>query len=325
MKLRLLELTICCLLTGFFVNAQVDGLPKNAEPGKCYVKCVTPDEFTEITETIVVKPAYKVYSVEPAVYEDRVETVVVKEASKRYEFVPAVYETIEVPYILKEARTDLNPVAATFSPDTETREVYPKVSRFEYSPYPDCASPNPNDCQVLCWKEYPAQNRTISILRLASDAASTDVNVPEVGATYSKQVVKEPARYIEIDVPEVTKTITRQVLVSPARIVETEVPEETKTITKTVLTKAGGVTVWEELDCKLVTPTILPIFYDYNSAALRPESKTVIDTTVLALMLDKPNISVEIGSHTDSRGKDDYNQRLSQRRLHKSTSFSNQL
>ena len=68
------------------------------------------------------------------------------------------------------------------------------------------------------------------------------------------------------------------------------------------------------MDCKYVEPTILPIYYDYNSAALRPSSKTVIDTTIYKLMTDKPNIAVRIGSHTDSRGRDEYNMSLSQRR-----------
>ena len=295
-------------------SAQIDGLPENAEPGKCYVKCVTPDEFNEVTETIVTKPSYKTITITPAVYKDVTETVVVKEATVRYEFVPAVYETIEVPYIAKEGRTDLSPVAASFSNDSETREVYPKISKFEYAPFPDCASGNPNDCQALCWQEYPAKSQTVPVKRLTADASTNNVPVAEVPATYKKQVIKEPAKYVEIAVPEVTETITKSVLVTPAQVVETVVPEETTTITKTVLVKEGGMTTWEEVECSLVNPTILPIYYDYNSANLRPGSRTVIDTTILAIMTDQPNISVEIGSHTDSRGRDSYNLDLSQRR-----------
>ena len=309
-----LQTLIFLFASTIVLNAQIDGLPENAESGKCYVKCTTPDEFKEVTETIIVKPSYKTVAITPAVYKDVTETVVIKEASVRYEYVPAVYETIEVPYTAKEGRTDLEPVAAVFSNDSEKREVYPKVSKFEYAPFPDCASGNPNDCQALCWLEYPAKSQTIPVKRLASDATTKNVPVSDVPASYKKQIIKEPAKYVEVQIPEVTESITKTVLVTPAQVVETVVPEETTTITKTVLVKKGGMTSWEEVECSLINPTILPIYYDYNSANLRPDSKTVIDTTIFALMTEQANISVEIGSHTDSRGRDSYNLDLSQRR-----------
>ena len=136
-------LILSLLFTFVAVNAQTDGLPENPVPGKCYVKCVTPDVFKDITETIVVKPAYKTLEIIPAKYEEVTETVIVKEASKRFEFVPAVYETVAVNYVKKDGRTDLNIVPASFSDDTETREVYPKVARFEYSPEISLRSPAP--------------------------------------------------------------------------------------------------------------------------------------------------------------------------------------
>jgi OmpA-OmpF porin, OOP family len=55
------------------------------------------------------------------------------------------------------------------------------------------------------------------------------------------------------------------------------------------------------------------IEYDYNKATLRPVSIKVLDTLVEFLNLNN-NISIEIGSHTDTRGKDEYNQKLSQER-----------
>jgi outer membrane protein OmpA-like peptidoglycan-associated protein len=39
----------------------------------------------------------------------------------------------------------------------------------------------------------------------------------------------------------------------------------------------------------------------------------VLDT-VVAIMLDNPNIIIEMSAHTDSKGKDAYNVKLSQRR-----------
>lgn len=55
------------------------------------------------------------------------------------------------------------------------------------------------------------------------------------------------------------------------------------------------------------------IYYDYDSTALRADSKPVLDT-LLNLLNENPEVIVEIGSHTDSRGSDEYNMTLSQGR-----------
>ena len=52
------------------------------------------------------------------------------------------------------------------------------------------------------------------------------------------------------------------------------------------------------------------IFYDYNKATLRPESKAALDSMVQVLN-DNPYITIEMGSHTDREGSDDYNNKLS--------------
>jgi outer membrane protein OmpA-like peptidoglycan-associated protein len=55
------------------------------------------------------------------------------------------------------------------------------------------------------------------------------------------------------------------------------------------------------------------IEYDYDKATLRPASKKILDDLVDFLNLNN-NLSVEISSHTDARGSDSYNLRLSQDR-----------
>ncbi len=55
------------------------------------------------------------------------------------------------------------------------------------------------------------------------------------------------------------------------------------------------------------------IFYDYNKATLRPESKAALDSMVQVLN-DNPYITIEMGAHTDRVGGDDYNFKLSDRR-----------
>lgn len=55
------------------------------------------------------------------------------------------------------------------------------------------------------------------------------------------------------------------------------------------------------------------IEYDYDKATLRPRSKQILDTLVDFLKLND-NLIVEINSHTDERGNDDYNMKLSDAR-----------
>ncbi len=56
------------------------------------------------------------------------------------------------------------------------------------------------------------------------------------------------------------------------------------------------------------------IYYEFDKAGLTESSKTTIDTTLLVILQENPEIIIEIGSHTDSKGSDTYNQSLSQRR-----------
>lgn len=73
------------------------------------------------------------------------------------------------------------------------------------------------------------------------------------------------------------------------------------------------------VDLQLVRKPKLPIHipnvhYLYDRSELEEGSKIPLDTTVLKLMIDNPEIIVEIMAHTDSKGTDAYNLKLSQKR-----------
>ncbi len=55
------------------------------------------------------------------------------------------------------------------------------------------------------------------------------------------------------------------------------------------------------------------IFYDYNKATLRDASKNELDR-LTKLLNDNPTIKIELSAHTDSRGSNTYNEKLSLRR-----------
>ena len=72
-----------------------------------------------------------------------------------------------------------------------------------------------------------------------------------------------------------------------------------------------------QLDFELASITkpvlIDNIFYEYDKATLTAESTASLNELVKLLELN-PNVTIELGSHCDFRGSDNYNQRLSQAR-----------
>jgi peptidoglycan-associated lipoprotein len=62
------------------------------------------------------------------------------------------------------------------------------------------------------------------------------------------------------------------------------------------------------------------IFYDYDKSNIRPDAAIRLDTLVQTLQ-DNPKINIELSSHTDQRGKDAYNLKLSQRRAEAAVAY----
>jgi outer membrane protein OmpA-like peptidoglycan-associated protein len=55
------------------------------------------------------------------------------------------------------------------------------------------------------------------------------------------------------------------------------------------------------------------VYFNVNDEKLLPDAKQTLDK-VIAIMNNVPGVSIEISSHTDSQGADDYNLKLSERR-----------
>ncbi len=62
------------------------------------------------------------------------------------------------------------------------------------------------------------------------------------------------------------------------------------------------------------------IYYDFDKWDILPESKIELNKLV-KLMNENPSLSVELSSHTDSRGTHAYNERLSQRRAESAVNY----
>ncbi|MBS3992129.1 MAG: OmpA family protein [Bacteroidetes bacterium] len=59
---------------------------------------------------------------------------------------------------------------------------------------------------------------------------------------------------------------------------------------------------------------INPIYFDINSSFIREDAKVELNK-VVDIMIKYPDITIECGSHTDSRAAADYNMRLSEKRV----------
>ncbi|TVZ57295.1 outer membrane protein OmpA-like peptidoglycan-associated protein [Lutibacter sp. Hel_I_33_5] len=63
-----------------------------------------------------------------------------------------------------------------------------------------------------------------------------------------------------------------------------------------------------------------PIYFDVNKSKIRPDAAIVLDR-VVAIMKKYPELIVRSSSHTDSRGRDSYNEALSTRRANSSVQY----
>jgi outer membrane protein OmpA-like peptidoglycan-associated protein len=61
-------------------------------------------------------------------------------------------------------------------------------------------------------------------------------------------------------------------------------------------------------------PIKITVHYDVNSDRLNKESTKIIDSTLLTILKESPELIIEISSHTDDIGEEGYNLKLSQKR-----------
>ncbi|TLX74048.1 hypothetical protein E9993_13180 [Labilibacter sediminis] len=104
-----------------------------------------------------------------------------------------------------------------------------------------------------------------------------------------------------------SRVLNKKLSFSTQRVHSKELNMELKPITVKTINKA---------------PIILSnIYYEFDNDQLTDESKTVIKGTLLKLMLQYTDLLVEISSHTDNKGNERYNKRLSQNRADNVVAF----
>lgn len=319
MKALYQSIILSALTFGAFAQTPTsssDGLPANPEDGKCYAKCVEPDEYKEEIQRVMVKPSYTKLEVIPAEYKTVTKTVVITPASKKYTYVPAKYKSVTDTVWTKENYDKLSVVPSSFSDDKETVEIKAAYGKWVAGDKdPDCPSIDPEDCRIFHYKAIDAITKDIPTEKLVKNESTTSKEIVGKYILVPRKVETEKARYDEEEIPEVTKDITRETLVKNEATREVKVPAEYLEVTKKVMIKEGGMSVWREVPCTLPDDEIvLPINWKVGSADLTPTAKKIIDEKLLSVAKKRSNSIIEVGSHTDARGSASSNQSLSEKR-----------
>ncbi len=223
--------------------------------------------------------------------------IVARPASTRVIDIPQVTKTVKKTVMVTPPTTRVIPIPAVTKTMKRTVMVTPPTTR------------------VI---EIPAVTKTVKRTVIIPETTRV-VDIPAVTKTMKRTVMVTPPTTRAVDIPEKTSTIKKTLLVEDSKVVETPVPPVTKTVTKEVLQTKGGLTTWKEVDCKVVEYNDLNINWNLGSATLTGAAKAEIDAKLLPVLAD--GVSVEIASHTDSRGSKASNRSLSERRAQAVTNY----
>ena len=310
------------------------------------VLTVVPAKFETQSEQQLVQEAYKIARVIPATYKTESFSLMVKPGYTTYQKKPAQYrsetETIEtVPASTKWVKKKSNDNCLSADPSdcmiwclVEVPSQHRTITKSVRVGCDDGWMQKGDDCVKAVkvdavYKSYtkkvvdqparieytdvPAKYKARTFQKLVTDARVEERAVAAVYSDWKYKRLASDAGATENMIPEKNVTRTYKTLTSDASLTETPVDAKVINITKTNTISPEGFTVqWKEIKCELVEYNPLPINWNLNSASLTRGAKNIIDSRLLPLL--KTGVTVELASHTDSRGSDSFNQDLSDRR-----------
>lgn len=219
---------------------------------------------------------------------------------------PASTRVIEIPAVT----TDVNKTVMVTPPTTRVIEIPQQTKTMKR-----VVMVTPPTTRVI---EIPQETKTVTRTVIIPETTRV-VSIPAVTKTMKRTVMVTPPTTRAIDIPQQTATLKKTVLSEDSKIVESTVPAITKTVSKEVLQTKGGLTTWKPVDCKLLAYNDLNINWDLGSSTLTTSAKREIDAKLIPAIAG--GVSVEIASHTDSRGSAASNRSLSERRAQAVTNY----
>ncbi len=136
---------------------------------------------------------------------------------------------------------------------------------------------------------------------------STKSNINQVSDAQGKFIYQLDAQ------SDFTVVANHQARYSQTELVTTKGLDRSKTLYVTL--KLGV--------CELATGSqwvLKNILYDFDKSNIRPDAAIILDN-VVAIMKQNPSLKIELSSHTDSRGNDAYNRKLSQQRAEAAVNY----
>ncbi|MDH3511373.1 MAG: peptidoglycan-binding protein [Gammaproteobacteria bacterium] len=213
--------------------------PPDAKPGRCYARVLTPGQYKEDTESVLLRQASERVEIIPARYETVDERVLVREASTRLEIIPARYETKEERVLVQPESTVIEEIPATYK--TVSEQVLVSPARTEWKRGSAASflgtgnvvqSRTTDTGEIMCLVEVPAQYRTVNQTVVDQPARTREIKVPAQYNTIKKTVLVEPAKTREIKVPAEYGKVKVTKLVSPAKQRRIDIPAEYGTVNK---------------------------------------------------------------------------------------------
>ncbi|HLP19817.1 MAG TPA: peptidoglycan-binding protein [Chitinophagales bacterium] len=166
--------------------------PPNAVPGKCYARCLAPDQYEIKEEQVIDKPSSIKIEKVPAKYETVYDTVIVKPATRKSVTIPAQYENV-----------------------VEEQVVTPATQKWVKGVADkNCLSANPKDCEVWCLKAVPAVTQKVTRRVEKVAAITNEIYVPAVIKVVPRKKLVYSAYENKIETPPTYKTVMKKVLVA---------------------------------------------------------------------------------------------------------------
>jgi len=176
---------------GYGATAAVnEDVPPNAEPGKCYARCLVEDKYSFVNEQVVDQPKLIKKVKVPALYKTVHDTVVLSPAITKTIQHPAEYEMVEEEVMVTPATT---------------KWVKGKADE-------GCLSANPEDCQVMCLVEVPAVYKTVKKKVITKEAYTSTSTIPMEYKIVTREVKVQDESLADVVVPTTYKTVQKRVL-----------------------------------------------------------------------------------------------------------------
>jgi len=230
-------------------SQQDDMLPPRANAGECYARVVSPAQYEQRSEQVVIQEEGKEVSVIPATYRVETKQVMVSPEQKIVEkIIPAQYETYEDKVLVKEATKKLVRKEAEFQTIEEKILVKPEYEVWKKGTGP-IQKIDESTGEIMCLVKIPAEYKTYTRQELVKPERIEEVEIPAVYKMVKKQRLVKDKEVVYKTIPAVYKTVEVEVVDKPAQKTETIIPAKYQTLTKMEKVTDSKVE-WREILCE---------------------------------------------------------------------------